>query len=57
MESRLVLGRLAQSCKVGELRELRGVFEWADGASRGDGRLRWLGREVVKLKANNVQNM
>ena len=40
-----------------ELWELRGVFEWADGvASRGDGRLRWLGREVVeKLKAEVLE--
>lgn len=48
VESRLVLGRLACSFKLEELRELKGVFEWADGAIRADGRLRWLGREVVE---------
>jgi anaphase-promoting complex subunit 1 len=48
VESRLVLGRLSRSWKVEELRELRGVFEWAEGAMTGDGRLRWLGREVVE---------
>ncbi|CBX98125.1 similar to 20S cyclosome subunit (APC1/BimE) [Plenodomus lingam JN3] len=52
VESRLVLGRLSHSWKVEELRELRGVFEWAERAGRADGRLRWLGREVVeRLKA------
>ncbi|CAA9962022.1 ANAPC1 domain containing protein [Pyrenophora teres f. maculata] len=56
VESRLVLGRLAKSWKAGELRELKGVFEWADGASRGDGRLRWLGREVVeRIKAGVLE--
>jgi anaphase-promoting complex subunit 1 len=48
VESRLVLGRLARSWKVEELRELKGVFEWAEGAMKRDGRLRWLGREVVE---------
>ncbi|KAF2033304.1 negative regulator of mitosis [Setomelanomma holmii] len=52
VESRLVLGRLAKSWKVEELRELKGVFEWAEGASQGDGKARWLGREVLEgLKA------
>ncbi|KAJ4365618.1 Anaphase-promoting complex subunit 1 [Neocucurbitaria cava] len=56
VESRLVLGRLAKSWKVEELRELKGVFEWAEGASRTDGRLRWLGREVVeRLKAGVLE--
>ncbi|CAO2656129.1 Nn.00g049320.m01.CDS01 [Neocucurbitaria sp. VM-36] len=56
VESRLVLGRLAKSWKVEELRELKGVFEWAEGASRRDGRLRWLGREVVeRLKAGVLE--
>jgi anaphase-promoting complex subunit 1 len=41
------LGRLSRSVKVEELRELKGVFEWAEGAMKRDGRLRWLGREVV----------
>ena len=52
VESRLVLGRLAKSWKVEELKELKGVFEWADAASRQNGQLRWLGREVVeRIKA------
>jgi anaphase-promoting complex subunit 1 len=56
VESRLVLGRLARSWKVEELRELRGVFEWAEGAVRKDGRLRWLGREVLEgLKAGVLE--
>jgi len=56
VESRLVLGRLAKSCKVEELRELKGVFEWAESAGREDGRLRWLGREVVeRLKAGVLE--
>jgi anaphase-promoting complex subunit 1 len=56
VESRLVLGRLAKSWKVEELRELKGVFEWADGAGRRDGKLRWLGREVVeRLKAGVLE--
>ncbi|KAF2707454.1 hypothetical protein K504DRAFT_437062 [Pleomassaria siparia CBS 279.74] len=52
VDTRLVLRRLARSWKTEELWELRGVFEWADGARRTDGRLRWLGQEVVeRLKA------
>ncbi|KAL6709532.1 Anaphase-promoting complex subunit 1 [Coniothyrium glycines] len=52
VESRLVLDRLSKSVKVEELRELKGVFDWAERASANDGRLRWLGREVVEtLKA------
>lgn len=52
VESRLVLGKCAKSWKGEELRELKGVFEWAEGAARQDGRLRWLGRDVVeRLKA------
>ncbi|EMD96952.1 hypothetical protein COCC4DRAFT_142110 [Bipolaris maydis ATCC 48331] len=52
VESRLVLARLAGSEKVEELRVLRGVFEWALAACRRDGKLRWLGREVVeRIKA------
>ncbi|KAL1800322.1 hypothetical protein ACET3X_000664 [Alternaria dauci] len=52
VESRLVLGRLAKSWKVEELRELKGVFEWADAASRQNGQLGWLGREIVeRIKA------
>ncbi|KAJ4384788.1 Anaphase-promoting complex subunit 1 [Didymella sp. IMI 355093] len=48
VESRLVLGRFARSWSVDELRELRGVFEWAELQSRKDGRLGWLGRSVVE---------
>jgi len=56
VESRLVLGRLARSAKVEELRELRGVFGWAEGAARQDGRVRWLGKEVVeRLKAGILE--
>lgn len=56
VESRLVLGRLARSWKVEELRELKGVFAWAERASRGDGRVRWLGREILeRLKAGVLE--
>ncbi|KAF2623369.1 hypothetical protein BU25DRAFT_400779 [Macroventuria anomochaeta] len=56
VESRLVLGRLGKSWKIDELRELRGVFEWAEMESRKDGRLRWLGREVVeRLRAGVLE--
>jgi anaphase-promoting complex subunit 1 len=48
VESRLVLGRLGQSWNVDELRELRGVFEWAELQSQKDGKLMWLGRSVVE---------
>ncbi|RAR10569.1 negative regulator of mitosis [Stemphylium lycopersici] len=56
VESRLVLRRLAGSSKVDELSELRAVFEWADGACRRDGRLRWLGRGVIEgIKAGVME--
>jgi anaphase-promoting complex subunit 1 len=56
VESRLVLGKLARSWSVDELRTLRGVFEWAEAESRKDGRLRWLGREVVeRLRAGVLE--
>lgn len=56
VESRMVLGRLARSWKVEELKELRGVFEWAEQTGKGDGRVRWLGREVVeRLKAGILE--
>ncbi|KAH4843584.1 hypothetical protein HBI18_207030 [Parastagonospora nodorum] len=45
VESRLVLSRLSRSAKVDELRELKGVFEWAE---REGGRVRWIGREVLE---------
>ncbi|KAF2849249.1 hypothetical protein T440DRAFT_132010 [Plenodomus tracheiphilus IPT5] len=56
VESRLVLGRLTKSFKVEELRELKGVFQWAEQAEMGNGRIRWLGREVVeRLKAGVLE--
>lgn len=56
VESRLVLGRLGKSWDIDKLRELRGVFEWAEMESRKDGRLRWLGREVVeRLRAGVLE--
>ena len=56
VESRLVLGRLGKSWKIDELRELKGVFEWAEMESRKDGKLRWLGREVVeRLRAGVLE--
>jgi anaphase-promoting complex subunit 1 len=49
VESRLALGRLARSWKGGELRELKAVFEWAGRmVGSGDGRVRWIGREVLE---------
>lgn len=49
VESRLRLARLAGGWKIEELRELKGVLEWAEGVLRsGDGRVRWLGREVLE---------
>jgi anaphase-promoting complex subunit 1 len=45
VESRLVLRRLSKSVKVEELRELRGVFEWAEREGEG---VRWIGREVLE---------
>ena len=56
VESRLVLARLARSWDVDELRVLRGVFEWAEREGRKDGKLRWLGREVVeRLRAGVLE--
>lgn len=57
VDHRLALRRLAGSWKMSELQELRGVFEWADAvAGSGDGRLRWLGREVLgRLKAGVLE--
>ena len=56
VESRLVLGRLAQSWSVDDLRVLRGVFEWAERESRMDGKLRWLGSEVIeRLRAKMLE--
>ncbi|KAF2869101.1 negative regulator of mitosis [Massariosphaeria phaeospora] len=57
VDVRLRLGELGRSGKAGDLWELRGVFEWAEGVvGSGDGRLRWLGREVVeRLKAGVLE--
>jgi anaphase-promoting complex subunit 1 len=57
VDHKLVLNRLAQSWKAQDLWVLRGMFEWAEGVSRaGDGRLRWLGREVLdRLKAGVLE--
>ena len=47
---------MSRSWSVDELRVLRGVFEWAEKESRGDGRLRWLGQEVVeRLRAGVLE--
>lgn len=53
VDHRLVLKKLGESTRASDLWVLRGVFEWAEGvAGSGDGKLRWLGREVVeRLKA------
>ncbi|KAF2800814.1 negative regulator of mitosis [Melanomma pulvis-pyrius CBS 109.77] len=52
VDVRLALKSLSESWNPDELWELRGLFEWAEGAAKMDGRLRWLGREVVdRLKA------
>ncbi|KAF2685781.1 hypothetical protein K458DRAFT_336526 [Lentithecium fluviatile CBS 122367] len=49
VDHRLVLNRLAKSWKAHDLWVLKGVFEWAQGACRvGDGRVRWIGREVLE---------
>ena len=56
VDTRLVLRRLAGSWKVSELRELKVVFEWAERAQGADGRLRWVGREVLeRLKAGVLE--
>jgi anaphase-promoting complex subunit 1 len=57
VDHRLVLKRLGRSSRARDLWEVRGVFAWAEGvASVGDGRLRWLGREVVeRLKAGVLE--
>lgn len=57
VDHRLALNKLSRSWRAKDLWELRGVFQWAEGvASTGDGRLRWLGWEVVeKLKAGILE--
>lgn len=56
VDHRLALKRLATSWRAEDLWVLRGVFEWAELAMRSDGRLRWLGREVVEgLKAGILE--
>ncbi|KAL5116779.1 Anaphase-promoting complex subunit 1 [Pleosporales sp. CAS-2024a] len=44
VESRLVLHRLSKSIKLEDLRELKGVLDWAE---REGGMVRWIGREVL----------
>ena len=56
MSALWTLARLARSWDVDELRVLRGVFEWAEREGRRDGKLRWLGREVVeRLRAGVLE--
>jgi anaphase-promoting complex subunit 1 len=56
VDHRLALKRLAKSWRAEDLWVLRGVFEWAEMAMRADGRLRWLGKEVVEgLKAGILE--
>ncbi|KAF2466718.1 uncharacterized protein BDR25DRAFT_376848 [Lindgomyces ingoldianus] len=57
VDTRLVLRRLAGSWRWRDLVELRGVFEWAEGVVRtGDGRVRWVGREVLeRLRAGVLE--
>ncbi|KAF2176422.1 hypothetical protein K469DRAFT_607442 [Zopfia rhizophila CBS 207.26] len=56
VDQRLELKGMGQSWKASELWDLRGLFEWAEGAMNGDGRLSWLGREVVEsLKAGILE--
>jgi anaphase-promoting complex subunit 1 len=57
VDHRLVLNRLSKSWKAQDLWVLRGMFEWAEGVSRmGDGRLRWIGGEVLaRLKARVLE--
>ncbi|PVI06975.1 negative regulator of mitosis [Periconia macrospinosa] len=57
VDHRLVLARLSRSWKARDLWVLRGVFEWAGSVvARGDGRVRWLGREVLeRLRAGVLE--
>ncbi|KAF2259994.1 hypothetical protein CC78DRAFT_524041 [Lojkania enalia] len=56
VDHRLVLGALSRSWKANDLWELKGVFEWAESTTYKDGKLRWLGREVVeRLKARILE--
>jgi len=57
VDHRLILKRLSKSWTARDLWDLKGVFEWAESvASTGDGRLRWLGREVLdRLKAGVLE--
>ncbi|CAI6338831.1 unnamed protein product [Periconia digitata] len=57
VDHRLVLARLSASWRAQDLWVLRGVFEWADGvAAGGQGRVRWLGREVLdRLRAGVLE--
>lgn len=57
VDHRLVLARLSKSWDAKDLWVLRGVFEWANGAvESGDGKVRWLGREVLeRLRAGVLE--
>ncbi|KAL5447910.1 hypothetical protein PMIN07_001816 [Paraphaeosphaeria minitans] len=57
VDHRLVLQRLGGSMRARDLWEVKGLFDWAEGlAASGDGKLRWLGREVVeRLKADVLE--
>ncbi|KAF2001094.1 hypothetical protein P154DRAFT_619711 [Amniculicola lignicola CBS 123094] len=54
VDHRLVLKKLGRSWKASELRVLKGVFDWAEMALDKDGRLRWLGKEVVERLMTGV---
>jgi anaphase-promoting complex subunit 1 len=57
VDHRLVLNRLGKSWEARDLWVLRGVFEWCEGVvAGGDGRVRWLGREVFeRLRAEILE--
>jgi anaphase-promoting complex subunit 1 len=52
VDERLVLRGMTRSWRGRDLWDLGGLFEWDEVAFQQDGRLRWLGREVLeRLKA------
>ncbi|OCK76345.1 hypothetical protein K432DRAFT_428787 [Lepidopterella palustris CBS 459.81] len=56
VDERLILRAQAKSWRRDDLWDLRVLFEWAEGAQTGGGRLRWLGREVIeRLKADILE--
>ncbi|KAJ9620924.1 Anaphase-promoting complex subunit 1 [Taxawa tesnikishii (nom. ined.)] len=55
-DSRLILTKSVQGNGRDELWNLRLLFAWADEAMRkGDGRLRWIGKEVVDLLRTRIE--